>query len=59
MQEESQKPPAKINASVAAIDLINEYNINPSEVSGTGAGGKIIKKDIEQYLQSMVREEEE
>lgn len=59
MQEKSQTPPAKINASVAAIELINEYRINPSEVSGTGAGGKIIKKDIEQYLQSMVREEEE
>ncbi len=57
---EPTDPPTTPNNTVNRRDVIsplvakiaNQYNINLSEVNGSGIGGRITKKDLEQYLSS-------
>lgn len=37
-------------ASKAAQEMIDEYELDPSEIEGTGEGGKINKPDVDTYL---------
>ena len=41
---------AAVKVSPLAAKLIEEHKINAAEVSGTGAGGQISRKDVEDYL---------
>ena len=40
----------EINATTGAIELANEVGLELSEVSGTGADGKVYKSDVEDHL---------
>jgi pyruvate dehydrogenase E2 component (dihydrolipoamide acetyltransferase) len=50
----SSKTSGRIVASPLAKKLANEKNIDLSYVSGSGEGGRIIKRDIENYVASPV-----
>ncbi len=39
--------------SPAVVKLASEHNINLNNVEGTGLGGRITRKDINQYIQSL------
>lgn len=39
--------------SPAVVKLASEYNINLNTIEGTGLGGRITRKDINQYIQSL------
>ena len=47
----------KKNISPAAQNLIEQYGINPEDLTGTGKGGTITKTDVVRYLE-MIGEEE-
>ena len=41
---------ASLKVSPLALKLIEENNIDAAELTGTGAGGQISRKDVEEYL---------
>lgn len=41
---------ADVKATPVAKAMMGEKGVNPSKVSGSGEGGKILKKDVEVYL---------
>ncbi|RMI07020.1 MAG: dihydrolipoamide succinyltransferase [Calditrichaeota bacterium] len=49
---ESSAPPAATALSPAVKRLLKEHNIDPSQITGTGRGGRITVEDVENYLRS-------
>lgn len=46
----------------AAAQVIEQYNLDPALITGTGTGGRIIKKDVVSYIEQLQQtntEEEE
>ncbi len=43
-------------ATPVAMRLMREYGVEPSEVSGTGSGGKITKQDVIEYIKRRIKE---
>lgn len=39
------------NAMPAATKMINENNLDPSQISGSGKGGRILKEDVQKHMQ--------
>jgi len=55
----SREPQIAIHISSAARKLIEEYELDPSLIEGTGKNGQINKPDVEAYLANIAPEEEE
>lgn len=47
--------PAKVNASAAAVEQAEKSGIDISSVAGTGKDGKILKRDMDEYLTRMMK----
>ena len=46
------KPATAPDLSPAVRKLVAEHNLDASKISGTGKGGRIIKEDVLNYLES-------
>jgi len=46
LQDEDQKEPLEVNATATAIELAEQHGIDLSTIEGSGAGGRITKKDV-------------
>lgn len=42
--------PEKLQATQFAWDLVAEHKLNMADIQGTGAGGQVLKKDVEAYM---------
>ncbi len=49
---------AKLGPAKSAQILIDEHNLDVSEITGTGKDGRITKGDVEKYIKSLPVEEE-
>jgi pyruvate/2-oxoglutarate dehydrogenase complex dihydrolipoamide acyltransferase (E2) component len=48
-----QPQPAIIDATGAALDLMQENEVNPYAVTGTGKDGRILLSDVRDYLEGL------
>lgn len=39
-----------ISLTPSAQSLVNEFGLDPALITGSGKGGRIVKKDVVQYL---------
>lgn len=42
---------AEVNATEGALELAASYGVDITEITGTGSHGRIIKADVEAYLE--------
>jgi pyruvate dehydrogenase E2 component (dihydrolipoamide acetyltransferase) len=47
-----RKAPAPFHISPRAATLAGEHGINPSHITGTGPGGRVVEKDVKAYLET-------
>src|SRR5699024_6495997 len=52
-QETESKQSMKNRYSPAVLSLANEYNINLTEIEGSGLGGRITRKDDKQHIKQI------
>src|SRR5690625_7465888 len=52
-QEIESKQSMKNRYSPAVLSLANEYNINLTEIEGSGLGGRITRKDVKQHIKQI------
>lgn len=58
-EEEESNDEEEVNATDTAIELAREEDIDLEDVEGTGANGKILKKDVEQFIRERYDEGED
>ncbi len=51
-QSKSKSAAADVPLSPAVRKMINDHNLNPSDISGSGKEGRITKGDVQDYLKS-------
>ncbi len=49
----------RVKASPLARRLAKEYNLDLSQIAGTGPGGRIVKEDVERALEALRKKEKE
>ena len=54
MEIATGNPGGEINATQGAVELATAEGVNLADVEGTGQNGKIVKSDVEQYIQSLI-----
>jgi pyruvate dehydrogenase E2 component (dihydrolipoamide acetyltransferase) len=47
-----RKAPSTFRISPRAATLAGEHGINPSHITGTGPGGRVVEKDVKAYLET-------
>lgn len=58
-QAKANAPEVAIHVSAAARVLIEENELDPAEIEGSGKDGQITKTDVNAYLAALEEEEEE
>lgn len=58
-EEKRELEEERVKASPLARRLAKEYNLDLSQIAGTGPGGRIVKEDVERALEALRKKEKE
>lgn len=58
-EEDEERSLDDLNATNAAIELLKLHDINPRYITGTGEDDRILKSDVQHYVDNLVDTEDE